>query len=55
MSSYQGGHLEYFGYLVDRLAELGSDAKVFGGGGGVIVADEIEALAAKGVTIYSRC
>ncbi len=53
VSSYQGGHLEYFGYLVDRLAELGSDAKVFGGGGGVIVADEIEALAAKGVTIYS--
>ncbi len=53
VSSYQGGHLEYFGYLVDRLAEQGSDAKVFGGGGGVIVADEIEALAAKGVTIYS--
>ncbi|MFT4216767.1 MAG: methylmalonyl-CoA mutase family protein [Micropruina sp.] len=53
VSSYQGGHLEYFGYLVDRLAELGSDAKVFGGGGGVIVADEIEALAAKCVTIYS--
>ncbi len=53
VSSYQGGHLEYFGYLVDRLAELGSDAKVFGGGGGVIVAAEIEALAAKGVTIYS--
>ncbi|MFT4294153.1 MAG: methylmalonyl-CoA mutase family protein [Micropruina sp.] len=53
VSSYQGGHLEYFGYLVDRLAEMGSDAKVFGGGGGVIVADEIEALATKGVTIYS--
>ena len=53
VSSYQGGHLEYFGYLVDQLAEIGSDAKVFGGGGGVIVAEEIQALAATGVTIYS--
>jgi isobutyryl-CoA mutase len=53
VSSYQGGHLEYFGYLVDRLTERGSDAKVFGGGGGVIVAEEIEALATRGVTIYS--
>lgn len=33
VSSYQGGHLEYFGYLVDRLAERGSCARVFGGGG----------------------
>ena len=53
VSSYQGGHLEYFGYLVDRLAECGSDARVFGGGGGVIVAEEIDALAARGVSIYS--
>ncbi len=53
VSSYQGGHLEYFGYLVDRLAELGSDARVFGGGGGVIVPAEIETLAAKGVAVYS--
>ncbi|MCW3158159.1 methylmalonyl-CoA mutase family protein [Micropruina sonneratiae] len=53
VSSYQGGHLEYFGYLVDRLAERGSPAKVFGGGGGVIVADEIAALASRGVMIYS--
>ncbi|MBP8919896.1 MAG: cobalamin-dependent protein [Micropruina sp.] len=53
VSSYQGGHLEYFGYLVDRLAERGSAARVFGGGGGVIVPDEIAALAARGVRIYS--
>ena len=53
VSSYQGGHVEYFSYLVDRLAERGSKAKVFGGGGGVIVPEEIAALAAKGVTIYS--
>ena len=53
VSSYQGGHLEYFGYLVDLLAERGSTAKVFGGGGGVIVPAEIDVLAAKGVVIYS--
>ncbi|HEX6567885.1 MAG TPA: cobalamin-dependent protein, partial [Acidimicrobiales bacterium] len=41
VSSYQGGHVEYFRYLVDRLrAEGRGDIKVFGGGGGVIVADE---------------
>jgi methylmalonyl-CoA mutase len=50
VSSYQGGHLEYFGYLVDRLrAEGRPDIKVFGGGGGVIVADEVEQLHASGV------
>ena len=53
VSSYQGGHMEYFGYLVDLLAQRGSSAKVVGGGGGVIVPEEIEALAAKGVVIYS--
>src|SRR5215213_4934937 len=37
VSSYQGGHLEYFGYLVDRLREQGcGHVKIFGGGGGVI-------------------
>src|SRR5580698_9797923 len=35
VSSYQGGHVEYFKYLVDRLAAAGrSDVRVFGGGGG---------------------
>jgi methylmalonyl-CoA mutase len=54
VSSYQGGHLEYFGYLVDRLAAVGmGHVRIFGGGGGVIVADEIAELAAKGVTIFS--
>ena len=53
VSSYQGGHLEYFGYLVDRLAERGSCARVFGGGGGVIVPSEIEQLRRRGVLIYS--
>ncbi len=45
VSSYQGGHVEYFKYLVDRLRLEGyGHVKVFGGGGGVIVADEIEEL-----------
>ncbi|MBV8932593.1 MAG: methylmalonyl-CoA mutase family protein, partial [Kutzneria sp.] len=50
ISAYQGGHVEYFSYLVDLLAERGAGhIKVFGGGGGVIVPDEIELLHAKGV------
>lgn len=50
VSSYQGGHMEFFGYMVDLLKERGSGhIKVFGGGGGVIVAEEIEALHHKGV------
>ena len=50
VSSYQGGHVEYFGYLVDRLRDEGyGHVKVYGGGGGVIVASEIEALHAYGV------
>ncbi len=55
MSSYQGGHMESFKYMIDLLKEKGaSHIKVFGGGGGVIVADEIEELEAYGVTkIYS--
>ena len=55
VSSYQGGHLEFFKYLVDLLKERGaSRIKVFGGGGGVIIPEEIEALEAYGVTkIYS--
>jgi methylmalonyl-CoA mutase len=51
LSSYQGGHLEYFRYLVDRLREEGAGhVKVFGGGGGVIIPSEIEALHDYGVT-----
>ncbi len=55
ISSYQGGHVEYFKYLVDKLAAAGAEhIKVFGGGGGVIVPDEIRDLEAHGVErIYS--
>ncbi|HTY71591.1 MAG TPA: fused isobutyryl-CoA mutase/GTPase IcmF [Actinomycetes bacterium] len=54
VSSYQGGHLEYFSYLVDRLRERGAGhVRVYGGGGGVIVASEIETLARLGVRIFS--
>ncbi len=54
VSSYQGGHVEYFGYLVERLAAAGAGhVRVFGGGGGVIVPEEIEALARIGVRIFS--
>ena len=55
VSSYQGGHNEFFRYLVDLLRERGaSHVRVFGGGGGVIVPREIRALEEYGVTkIYS--
>ncbi len=54
VSSYQGGHIEYFEYLVESLRAQGADhVKVVGGGGGVIVRDEIERLRASGVTIFS--
>lgn len=55
ISSYQGGHIEYFKYLVDKLRELGAGhIKIFGGGGGVIIPAEIEELHAYGVTrLYS--
>jgi len=50
VSSYQGGHVEYFRYLVDRLrAEGRPDVLIYGGGGGVIVPEEIEELEAYGV------
>ena len=50
VSSYQGGHMEYFRYLVDRLRELGApDVRVYGGGGGTITPAEAEALHAYGV------
>src|SRR5688572_29835405 len=51
VSSYQGGHDEFFRYLVDRLRAEGADhVRVYGGGGGVIVRSAIEALEAYGVT-----
>ncbi|MCU1351525.1 MAG: methylmalonyl-CoA mutase, partial [Acidimicrobiales bacterium] len=50
VSSYQGGHVEYFRYLVDLLRERGAGhVKVYGGGGGVIVPSEIAELQAYGV------
>jgi methylmalonyl-CoA mutase len=55
ISSYQGGHVEYFKYMVDLLkARGGSHIQVFGGGGGVIVPSEIKELMDYGVArIYS--
>jgi methylmalonyl-CoA mutase len=55
VSSYQGGHVEYFKYMIDLLKERGAGhIKVFGGGGGVIVTDEINDLMTHGVEkIYS--
>jgi methylmalonyl-CoA mutase len=55
MSSYQGGHVEYFKYMVDLLKSRGgAHIQVFGGGGGVIVPSEIRELMGYGVArIYS--
>ena len=54
LTSYQGGHVEYFKYMVELLAERGANIKVFGGGGGTILPEEIEELHAAGVArIYS--
>jgi methylmalonyl-CoA mutase len=51
ISSYQGGHVEYFKYMLDLLRQRGgAHIKVFGGGGGVIVPEEIADLHAYGVT-----
>ncbi|MEU4668662.1 fused isobutyryl-CoA mutase/GTPase IcmF [Amycolatopsis sp. NPDC023774] len=50
ISAYQGGHVEYFSYLVELLRERGAGhIKVFGGGGGVIVREEIDLLHSRGV------
>jgi len=50
VSAYQGGHVEYFTYLVELLNERGAGhIKVYGGGGGVIVPEEIELLHSRGV------
>lgn len=55
ISSYQGGHVEYFKYVIDLLRERGAEhIRVFGGGGGVIVPREIRELEEYGVCkIYS--
>ena len=51
ISSYQGGHVEFFKYMLDLLRQRGApDIKVFGGGGGVIVPAEIEELHGYGVS-----
>src|SRR5687767_11728185 len=50
LSSYQGGHVEYFKYMVDMLKERGAGhVKVFGGGGGTITPEEIRELQDYGV------
>lgn len=55
ITSYQGGHLEYFKYVFDLLKDKGrSNIRIFGGGGGVILPDEIKELESYGITkIYS--
>ncbi|MBL7955109.1 MAG: cobalamin-dependent protein, partial [Flavobacteriales bacterium] len=51
MTSYQGGHTEYFKYMFDLLKEKGAGhIKIFGGGGGTILPSEIEELHAYGIT-----
>lgn len=51
MTSYQGGHTEYFKYMYDLLKEKGAEhIKIFGGGGGTILPSEIEELQAYGIT-----
>src|SRR5688572_14351929 len=50
VSSYQGGHVEYFTYMLELLKERGaSHIRVYGGGGGVIVPEEIALLQQRGV------
>lgn len=50
ISSYQGGHVEYFKYMYDLLQENGAGhVKIFGGGGGVIIPEEIKALEDYGI------
>ena len=51
MTSYQGGHIEYFKYMFDLLQEKGaSHIRIFGGGGGTILPEEIQELHAYGIT-----
>ncbi|MGH3251321.1 MAG: methylmalonyl-CoA mutase family protein, partial [Trebonia sp.] len=54
VSSYQGGHVEYFEYLAELLKRAGAGhVRIFGGGGGVIVPGEIDRLTQAGVRIFS--
>ncbi|MCA9996237.1 MAG: cobalamin-dependent protein, partial [Anaerolineales bacterium] len=55
VTSYQGGHIEFFKYMHDLLDEQGAgDIQIFGGGGGTILPDEIEELHAYGIArLYS--
>ena len=55
VSSYQGGHMEFFRYLLERVNKLGrKDMKIFGGGGGVILPQEAKELEKDGITrIYT--
>ena len=55
VSSYQGGHIEYFRYMLDMLRERGAGhVRIFGGGGGVIVPEEVRELHGYGITrIYT--
>ncbi|MGF1509972.1 MAG: methylmalonyl-CoA mutase family protein [Myxococcota bacterium] len=54
ITSYQGGHLEFFQYMYDLIKERGADIKIFGGGGGTILPDEVETLHRYGIDrIYS--
>ncbi|MET0555006.1 MAG: cobalamin-dependent protein, partial [Vicinamibacteria bacterium] len=54
ITSYQGGHVEYFKYMIDLLREAGARTLVFGGGGGTILPAEIAELHAYGVArLYS--
>lgn len=55
VSCYQGGHLEFFKYIKDQLRERGAEQiNIFGGGGGVIIPDEIRELEAYGISKISR-
>ena len=54
ITSYQGGHVEFFKYMIDLLKQANANIKVFGGGGGTILQSEIDELHAYGVSrIYS--
>jgi methylmalonyl-CoA mutase len=54
ISSYQGGHVEYFSYLREELNRSGAEhIRVYGGGGGVIIPAEVELLASRGVRIFT--
>src|SRR4029453_4545245 len=49
VSSYNGGHVEFFAEIVDLLRKRGSDIRIFGGGGGTITHDDAAAMKRRGV------